>query len=92
MTESGWYTLRTAGRGIQHPIDDSFPSAETGPVYVNVGDRPIRSAADAQYFIQWIDDITRLWGGYPYWRSEREKQHVLAQFAEARKVYERQVR
>ena len=25
------------------------------------------------------------------WRSDGEKQHVLAQFAEARKVYERQI-
>ncbi|MBI4625465.1 MAG: CehA/McbA family metallohydrolase [Verrucomicrobia bacterium] len=92
VTGSGWFTLRTAGRGIQHPIDDSFPVAETGAVYVYVGDRPIQSKADAEYFAKWIDDLTRLWSGYPYWRSDREKQHVLAQFAEARKVYERQIR
>ncbi len=91
VTESGWLTLRTRGRGIQHPLDDSYPAAETSPVYVYVGDRPIRSKADAQYFVQWIDDITKIWSSSTMWRSDREKQHVLAQFAEARKVYERQI-
>ena len=88
VTESGWYTLKAAGSGLQHPIDDSYPVAETSPVYVYVGDQPIRSKEDAEYFIQWIDDLITLWNGYEYWRSDREKNHVLGQFREARAIFE----
>jgi TolB protein len=91
VTRSGWFTLRTAGRGVQHPVDDAYPVAETSPVYVYVGDRPIRSKEDAAYFIRWIDDITALWSAHKDWRSEREKQHVLSQFAAARKIYQQQI-
>ena len=52
-----------------------------------VGDQPIRSREDAEYFIQWIDDLITLWDGYEYWRSDREKAHVLGQFREARAVF-----
>ncbi len=91
VAQSGWFTLRTAGKGVQHPVDDAYPVAETSPVYVYAGNRPIRSKEDAQYFIQWIDDIAQLWSANKDWRSDAEKQHVLGQFAEARKVYEKQI-
>ena len=87
VTESGWYTLKATGEGIQHPVDDSYPVAESSPIYVYVGDEPIRSKEDAEYFIQWIDDLITLWDGYEYWRSDREKNHVLGQFREARAVF-----
>ena len=48
VTESGWYTLKAAGSGIKHPIDDAYPVAETSPIYVLVGDQPIRSKEDAR--------------------------------------------
>ena len=88
VTRSGWYTLRALGSKPQRPIDDAFPFAETSPVYVTCGNQPIRSRAHAEYFIRWIDDITRQAERHPGWRSERERKHVLAQFAEARKVFE----
>jgi hypothetical protein len=43
---------------------------------------------DAEYFMRWIDDITRQAEQHPGWRSERERRHVLEQFAAARKVFE----
>ena len=89
VKKSGWYTLRAMGSGIQHPIDDKYPVAETSPVYVYVGDKPIRSKDDAEYFIEWIDNITKLWDENPHWRSAAEKKHVLDQFAEARAIYVR---
>ena len=48
----------------------------------------LRSKEDAEYFIQWIDDLITLWNGYEYWRSDREKNHVLGQFREARAIFE----
>jgi hypothetical protein len=87
ITRSGWLTLRAVGSKPERPIDDRYPFAETGAVYVYCGDQPIRSRADAEYFIRWIDDITRQAEQHPGWRSDRERKHVLSQFAEARKVF-----
>jgi TolB protein len=88
---SGWLTLRARG-GPNHPIDDRYVVAETSPVYVYAGDQPIRSREDAEYFMRWIDGITKLAQAHPGWRSETEKKHVLGQFAEARKVFEQRAR
>jgi hypothetical protein len=48
----------------------------------------MRSREDAEFFIRWIDDITRQAEAHPGWRSERERKHVLDQFAEARRIFE----
>jgi TolB protein len=88
VTRSGWYTLRGTGSRREFPVDDLYVVGETSPVYVYCGDQPIRSREDAEYFIRWIDDITRQAEAHPGWRSDRERQHVLDQFAEARRVFE----
>ena len=88
VTHSGWYTLRAYGTKPQRPIDDGYPYAETSAIYVMCGTQPIRSRADAEYFIKWVDDITRQAQQHPGWRSEREREHVLGQFAQARKIFE----
>jgi hypothetical protein len=92
VTRSGWYTLRATTEKPVLPIDDTNLHAETGPIYVYCGDKPIRSQEDAEYFIRWIDDITEQAREHPGWRSERERRHVLGQFAEARKVFEQRAR
>ena len=92
VRESGWFTLRATSEQPVLPIDDAHLYAETSAVYVHCGDRPIRSKPDAEYFIRWIDNITRQAENHPGWRSEAERKHVLAQFAEAREVFEQRAR
>ena len=87
VAESGWYTLRASTAGPVPPVDDSRLYAETGPIYVYCGDQQIRSRDDAEYFVRWIDDIARQASAHPGWRSEREREHVLAQFEEARAIF-----
>ncbi len=88
VRDSGWYTLRAYSTRPVHPIDDRYPFAETSPIYVICGNRPVRSAEDAAYFITWIDAVSKMAAAHPGWRSERERSHVLSQFQEARKVFE----
>src|SRR5205085_10072037 len=92
VTRSGWFTLRAISGESHHPVDDTYVVAETSPVYVNCGDQPIRSREDAEYFIRWIDDITRQAEAHPGWRSDRERKHVLDQFAAARRLMEERAR
>ena len=63
--------------------------AATNPVYIYVGDEPIRSAASAEYFMRWIDKLIPMADSHPGWRTERERAHVLIQFREARAVFAR---
>jgi len=86
VTRSGWFTFRAINNESHRPVEDTYVVAETSPVYVYCGGQPIRSREDAEYFIRWIDDITRQAEAHPGWRSERERKHVLDQFAEARRI------
>jgi hypothetical protein len=88
IANSGWLTLRGISDKDRFPIEDKYVVGETSPVYVYCGDQPIRSREDAEYFIRWIDDITKQAQAHPGWRSEGERKHVLDQFQEARRVFE----
>jgi hypothetical protein len=88
VTRSGWYHLRAEGNPKErYPLDAEFAQAFTNPVWVTVGDRPVRSAAAATYCLKWIDKLQQMAEAWPGWRSQQEKDHVFAQFDEARSVY-----
>jgi len=90
VTRSGWYHLRAEGNPKErYPLDADFAQAFTNPVWVTVGDRPVRNAAAATYCLEWIDKLHQMAEEWPGWRSQREKDHVYAQFDEARAVYMR---
>ena len=87
VTESGWFTLQAVADGRVHPIESRRPMATTNPVYVYVAGRPIRNRQSADYFVRWIDRLTEMAAEHPGWRSDREREHVLQQFLQARAVY-----
>lgn len=88
VAHSGWYHLRAEGNPKErYPFDAEFAQAFTNPVWVTVGDEPVRSAAAATYSLNWIDKLQQMAEVWPGWRSQKEKQHVYAQFDEARTVY-----
>jgi Tol biopolymer transport system component len=91
VERSGWLTFRASGPA-SHPIDDEYVVAETSPIYISCGDRPVRSRPDAEYFIRWVDDVARQVKEHEGWRSRQEQQHVLAQFAKARQFFEERAR
>jgi hypothetical protein len=84
---SGWYSLYVEGPANQY-LDAAYAQAATNAIRVYVGDHPIRNRESAEYFIRWIDKLHKMAEEWPWWRSEAEKRHVLAQFDEARGVYE----
>lgn len=88
VARSGWYHLRAEGNPKErYPLDAEFAQAFTNPVWVTVGDQPVRNAAAATYCLNWIDKLQQMAEAWPGWRSQREKDHVYAQFDEARAVY-----
>ena len=88
VSGSAWFTLRAYGTHPVSPVDDFYPFAETSPIYVDCGGRPIRSGEDARYFVTWIQAMSKMAAADPGWRSETEKSHVLGQFQAAQEVFE----
>ena len=87
INESSWITLQASASDGIHPIDAAFPQATTNPIWILVGDRPVRSESSADYFRRWIDKLTQMALSHPGWRSRKEKEHVLGQFKEASAIY-----
>ncbi|HLG05103.1 MAG TPA: CehA/McbA family metallohydrolase, partial [Gemmatimonadales bacterium] len=87
LTRSGWFTLR-AWSSRSHPaVLEAYPFATTSPIYVTVGGRPVRSPADASFFLRWIENLERAAAAHPGWNSEAEKAEVLGRIARAKTVF-----
>jgi len=56
---------------------------------VTVGGAPVRSRADAEYFIAWIDRLIESAERYQEYNTPAEKVRVLARLGEARDEYVR---
>ena len=90
VTESGWVHLRANGTNAdRYPLDALYAQAFTNPVWISVGGQPPRDLASAEYGMRWIDRLREMAEAWPGWRSQSERDHVFAQFDEARAIYER---
>ena len=85
---SGWYLLRARGNGPEYPVLDFYPYATTSPIYVTVGGEPIRSTADADYFVAWIERLEAAAMDHKDWNTEQEKSDALGIFRRARAEFE----
>ena len=84
VTRSGWYHLRAEGAPADRfPLDADYAQGFTNPVWISVGGAPVRSAAAAAYGVKWIDTLRAMAEAWPGWRSQKEREHVFAQFDEA---------
>jgi hypothetical protein len=84
----GWLLLRAWSPAPNDDLLDVYPFATTSPIYVDAGTRPRCSADAAQYFVRWVDRLdaaTRARGDY---RTEEERNAVLADIARARAFYD----
>lgn len=84
---SGWCVLRAFSDKAEYPILDLYPYATTSPVYVSMAGAPVRSAADAVYFVAWIDRLISAARSNTSWNTEAEKESVLSMLREARERY-----
>jgi TolB protein len=89
VQESGWYLLRARGDRPAYPILDVYPYATTSPIYVTVGGTRIRSSADAEYFIAWIDRLRTGVEANRDWNTQEEKSEVLTTLQRAREEFVR---
>ncbi len=90
VERSGWMQLRVEGDPSErYPLDSPYALAFTNPIWVTIGDVPVRDTASADYGLRWIDKLQEMAEAFPGWRSDEEKTHVYAQFDQARAVFRR---
>ncbi|MGB8011145.1 MAG: CehA/McbA family metallohydrolase [Terriglobales bacterium] len=87
LEASGWCVLRAFSDRAEYPILDLYPYATTSPVYVSVAGAPVRNAADAAYFVAWINRLITAAQSNTSWNTEAEKQSVLAMLQAAKEKY-----
>jgi Tol biopolymer transport system component len=84
---SAWYVLRAYATRPRLPVLDLYPFASTSPVYVMVGQRPVRSREDAAYFVRWVDRVVQAASAHTGWNTPAERAAVMDELARARAVY-----
>jgi Tol biopolymer transport system component len=84
---SGWYVLRAWAERPRLPVLDLYPFASTSPVYVQIGAQPVRSPADASWFVRWVDRVTAAAGAHTGWNTPAEREATMAQLARAREEF-----
>ena len=84
---SGWFVLRAYSDRAEMPVLDLYPFASTSPIYVRVGDQPVRSAGDAAFFVKWIERVEAAARASTAWNTPDEQAAVLQTFARARAVF-----
>jgi len=87
ITTSGWYVLRAYSDRAEMPVLDLYPFASTSPIYVQIGDEPVTSATDAEFFVRWITRLEVAARASRAWRTPAERDTVLETFAAARAVF-----
>ncbi len=88
LKDSEWFSLMVEGPHAAF-LDSTSLLAGTNAVRVYVGDQKLRDRSSAEYFMRWIDVLRKETEEWPWWRSPQEKEHILGQYDEARRVYQR---
>jgi TolB protein len=90
VDRSGWLVLRAWRDQPTYPILDLYPYASTSPVYITVGNAPVHSQKDAEYFIGWIDELLEDVKARTDYNTEAEKEQTIRTLTDARKIYEKE--
>ena len=87
IARSGWCLLRAFSDKSEYPVLDIYPYATTSPIYVTVAGSAVKPAADAAFFVAWIDRLTEKVKSNKDWNTEAERDSVLGLLSRARSVY-----
>ena len=84
---SSWVAARVHGPGHRLVVNDPEAFAHTSPVYCIVGDKPIRSASDATFWVDWIDQLIDLVRKEGVFATSEKRDSVIDLFRRAQDVY-----
>lgn len=88
VTRSSWVAMRVGGSDHRH-VFDGPAWAHTSPIYIQVGDQPIRHQQDAAYFVDWIDRLLRVVATRDRYANADDRQRVETLFRTAQAKFRR---
>lgn len=88
LYESSWVATGVYGTKRGWIPAGDFLFAHTSPVYITVGGRPILERGDAEFFVQWIEDLELLAASKGQWADTAQALRVFRDLAAARAWYE----
>lgn len=88
VEESGWLLLRAWNEDADPMVFDVYPYATTTPVWVTVGEEPMASAQDAEYFLAWIARVREAAAAHPDYNSDAEREAVMNRLDAASQRFE----
>lgn len=91
IDRSSWIAARVTGPFHRMVLNDSGAFAHTSPVYVYLGEEPVRSPEDARFWMEWIDRLIERTAQRGHFSNAAQKQEVIELFQRARAVYAKQL-
>jgi hypothetical protein len=79
--------VRALGPWHRLILNDTAAFAHTSPVYVYLGEQPIRSREDARFYAGWIEQLIERVERRGKFAAPEKKQEVVNLFRQARQVY-----
>jgi hypothetical protein len=92
VTRSGWFVLRAYSDRAMMPVLDLYPFGSTSPIYVQLGEQPVRSSEDAAFFLRWLDRVEATTRSTTAWNLPAEQAGALRMLAEAKAVFQERAR
>jgi TolB protein len=87
IEKSSWVAVRALGPWHRLILNDTAAFAHTSPVYVYLGEQPIRSREDARFYADWIEQLIERVERRGKFATPERKQEVVNLFRQARQVY-----
>jgi TolB protein len=86
IMRSSWIALRV--RGPESPLVFDGPVwAHTSPVYIKIAGQPVASRQDAEYFVDWIEQMLRVVDARNRFASIENRRQVESLFGKAREEF-----
>jgi hypothetical protein len=87
LDRGGWVVLRAWNSSADPLVFDVYPYATTSPIYLDLPGRPATAAADAAYFVTWLDRVMESVRGRNDFNDEHERDATLEYLQSARKRF-----
>lgn len=83
ISRSSWIAVNVEG----NPVGPLHGCAHSAPVYVTLGNRPIRSGTDSRYFVDWIDRFIARLDSANHFETAESKARMFAQYRKGQDVF-----
>ncbi len=84
-----WVAARVRGPFHRYLVNDTYLYAHTSPVYITVEGKRVGLKKDAQFFVEWIDQLIGMVEQRGRYASDDQKQEVIGLFKKGRSYYEK---